>query len=545
LDITTSNRTGDVNLQLWRDTNGNGELDSSEVAAEGTNDISLDGGLVPGDYYLNVKAANAATPYQITALNERGNRAEIENFEPLFPGLDNKGTLDQNDFPDPEDPDNYADAYQLPELPSGLTVELTQASADFDAYLTVVDALTGEVIAENDDIDTEGGNYDARVTFTTDATRQYLVYASSVDAPGLGDYNITANITGTPTTTVPRISRADEELPPAIYTGKGDTARGEAPTKTVNLAYAPLTGGVVEAPYRINGINQTSLGNCASLAAITATFGKIENPAAAATATSTILNSNLQVAGENTYSFKTYDYVTGQEKVQSVNNQVIVTPNTTNLFSNLPAPGIYDAESVDGVSIWGSVAERAYAKQRGIDEKRDGYTVIGNGDMGFITLRRFTGKTTESIDLDAQQTSDHTSFQPVLPTETSIEQTANGGVRFSFRPATAEPINKDALFQRVQTALAEGRYAIAGSPTDSDQRSGNVIPGGHAYSVHNAYVDPNTQNQMIMIRNPWGKDNTKNAIAPEDPYKDINDGFITLTFDNFLKYFDDISITVG
>ncbi|HEY9690465.1 MAG TPA: pre-peptidase C-terminal domain-containing protein, partial [Coleofasciculaceae cyanobacterium] len=113
LDINTANRTGDVNLQLWRDSNGNGQLDPSEVVAEGTNDISLDGGLVPGDYYLNVKATNAATPYQITALNERGNRAEIENFEPLVPGIDNRGTLDQDDLPDPIDPDNYADAYQL------------------------------------------------------------------------------------------------------------------------------------------------------------------------------------------------------------------------------------------------------------------------------------------------------------------------------------------------------------------------------------------------------------------------------------------------
>ena len=51
--------------------------------------------------------------------------------------------------------------------------------------------------------------------------------------------------------------------------------------------------------------------------------------------------------------------------------------------------------------------------------------------------------------------------------------------------------------------------------------------------------------QMIMIRNPWGKDNNEDAIAPEDPYKDAKDGFITLTFDNFLKYFSNISITVG
>lgn len=546
LDITTSNRTSDVDLQLWRDSNGNGELDPSEVVAEGKNDILLDGGLTPGDHYVSVKAASAATPYQITALNERGNRAEIENFEPLLPGIDNKGRLDQNDFPDPGDPDNYADVYQLPDLLSGLTVELTQSSTEFDAYLTVVDALTGEVIAENDDIDTEGGNYDARVTFTTDAARQYLVYASSVDAPGLGAYNITASVTGTPTTTVPRISRTDEELPPPVYTGKGDTARGEAAAKVVNLEYAPLTGGVVEAPYRINGINQTSLGNCAALAAITATFGKIENPAAAATATSAILNSNLQVTGANTYSLKTYDYVTGQEKVQSVNNQVIVKPDSQRLFSNLPAPGLYDPEQANGVAIWGSVAERAYAKQRGIDENRDGYTVIGNGDIGFVPLRRFTGKRTEFINLKPERTEDQTEFQPFLAVETSSETNEKGNIRINnFQPSTDAPIGRNELFQRIQAALDGGRYVIASSPGDATQRSGGLIPGGHAYSVHNAYVDPSTQNQMIMVRNPWGKDNSKNVIAPEDPYKDPSDGFMTLTFDNFLTYFVEVAMTIN
>jgi hypothetical protein len=532
LDINTSNRTGDVNLQLWRDRNGNGQLDPSESVAEGQNDIALDGGLTPGDYYLNVKAASAATSYQITALNERGNRAAAERFKPLLTGIVNKGTLDQNDQPDPADPDNYADVYQLPELASGLTVELTHASSNFDAYLTVVDVLTGEVVAENDDIDTEGGNYDSRVTFTTDATRQYLVYASSVDAPGLGEYNITASITGTPTTTIPRVNRDDAELPPAVYTGKGDSARGEAASKTTQLIYVPLTGGLVEAPYRINGINQQNLGDCATLAAMTATFGKIDNPAAAATAISSILNSNLQVTGDNNYSFTTYDYTTGQAKVQSVNNQVIASPDSQELYANSPASGVTTPDQANGVAIWGSVAERAYAKQRGIDENRDGYTVMGNGDLVSTTLRRITGKAVEYTGLDASSTSNQTSFQPVL----SLENDA---------PATAAPITKAEVFQRIQTAFAEGRYVIAGSPTDAEQRSDGVIVGGHAFSVHNAYIDPNTQKQMIMVRNPWGKDNTKDVVGSDDPYKDANDAFITLTFDNFLKYFDEVAMTLG
>lgn len=197
LDLSTDNRKADLNLTLWSDRNGNDRLDADEIVDRGTNEIQ-DDNINPGTYYVNVTAPGAATPYKISAISEPGSPVDIESYDPLFPGIPTTGTLTQNDDFDPNDEENYADPYLLPELGAGLTVTVTQESEDFDAYLRVVDLLTGEVVVENNDINTSGGDFNARVSFTTEQGGQYVVFASSVDAPGLGDYTLNATVTGTP-----------------------------------------------------------------------------------------------------------------------------------------------------------------------------------------------------------------------------------------------------------------------------------------------------------------------------------------------------------
>ena len=198
LDVFTDYREAAVNLTLWSDRNDNNQLDVDEIVAYETNEMQQDF-IDSGTYYVSVTAAGDPTPYKITGIASFGSRVDIESYNPLFPGIPTTGSLSQNDDFDPNDPDNYADPYLLPELGAGLTVTVTQQSEDFDAYLRVVDLITGEAIAENDDIDTASGNYDAQVSFTTEQGGQYVVYASSVDAPGIGDYTLDATVTGTVT----------------------------------------------------------------------------------------------------------------------------------------------------------------------------------------------------------------------------------------------------------------------------------------------------------------------------------------------------------
>jgi hypothetical protein len=108
----------------------------------------------------------------------------------------------------------------------------------------------------------------------------------------------------------------------------------------------------------------------------------------------------------------------------------------------------------------------------------------------------------------------------------------------------------DEIFKGIQDALNGGRYVVAGTVgggNDSKLLYGGVLQQSHAYSVHNAYEKDGQK--LILLRNPWGVDNrngpNRTAVkAAEDPSKD-NDGFITITFDAFLKNFDDLSLSKG
>ena len=80
------------------------------------------------------------------------------------------------------------------------------------------------MVAENNDINSQGGDFNARVSFATQPGVQYVVYASSVDAPGLGDYTLDATVAGGPIANAVRSASADELLPPPVFLEKGQRA---------------------------------------------------------------------------------------------------------------------------------------------------------------------------------------------------------------------------------------------------------------------------------------------------------------------------------
>ncbi|NJL66531.1 MAG: hypothetical protein HC894_06375 [Microcoleus sp. SM1_3_4] len=394
LDIFTDNQKADVNLTLWSDRNNNNQLDADEIVGRGTNEIQ-ENSIDPGTYYVNVTAPGAATPYEISAISAPGSRVDIESYDPLFPGIPARGTLTQNDDFDPNDLENYADPYLLPELGAGLTVTVTQESDDFDAYLTVVDLLTGEVVVENNDINTNGGDFNARVSFTTQPGVQYVVFASSVDAPGLGDYTLNATVTGTPAANAADSASAGELLPPPVFLEKGERADTGLEKDTLHqLVYAPLTGGLAQ-PIQLPALNQGHFGNCAFIAALAATFGKIEDPGQAASKQSVILNNAITSDGNN-YTLQFYNYLTGEAKKVTTDNQV-VTKKEVLFGATWDSQQSLQPSQASGQPIWASIFERAYAKFRGEETGRNGYDATGNGDIPGIALKRVTGKASENI----------------------------------------------------------------------------------------------------------------------------------------------------
>ncbi|MEG4812273.1 C2 family cysteine protease [Microcoleus sp. F8-D3] len=525
LDLFTDYQNADLNLTLWSDRNSNDRLDADEIVARGTNEIE-ENNINPGTYYVNVTAPGAATPYEIAAISEPGSRVDIEHYDPLFPGIPTTGTLTQNDDFDPNDVENYADPYLLPELGAGLTVTVTQQSDDFDAYLTVVDLLTGEVVVENDDINTSAGDFNAQVSFTTEQGGQYVVFASSVDAPGLGDYTLNATVTGTAVPNPVRSASADTLLPPPVFLEKGERADTGLEKDTLHeLVYAPLTGGLAQ-PIQLSALNQGNFGDCAFLAALAATFGKIEDPSQATSATSAVLNNLIKSDGNN-YTLQFYNYLTGKPGTATVDNQVVTDKDQVfgARWNSQQSPELSQAS---GQPIWASIVERGYAKFRGEEKGGNGYDAIGNGDFAGIVLKRVTGKASEEIVLSPLEDA------PQYPL---IEFSDEGGQKYN-ELGTVTP---DQIFQRIQDTLNQGRYVAAGTVPDAEKRSDNVLVGGHAYSIHNAY-EANGQ-KMLLVRNPWGTDNGKGAKAPEDPSSNTKDGFVAITFDRFLENFAVVSLS--
>jgi hypothetical protein len=525
LDLFTDYQDADLNLTLWSDRNSNNQLDADEIVAQGTNEIQ-ENNIDPGTYYVNVAAPGAATPYEIAAISEPGSRVDTENYDPLFPGIPTTGTLTQNDDFDPNDLENYADPYLLPELGAGLTVTVTQQSDDFDAYLTVVDLLTGEVIVENNDINTSGGDFNAQVSFTTEQGGQYVVLASSVDAPGLGDYTLNATVTGTAVANPIRSASDDDQLPPPIFLEEGGRAdTGLKEDQRHELVYAPLTGGLAQ-PIQLSALNQGSFGDCTFLAALAATFGKIEDPSQATSATSAVLNNLIQSDGNN-YTLQFYNYVTGKPGTVTVDNQV-VTQKDKVFGVKWDTQDSVTSNQASGQPIWASIVERAYAKFRGEETGRNGYDAIGNGDNAGIPLKRLTGKAIEEISWNPSEDT---------PQYSLIEFSDESG-QSSNKVGSITP---DQIFQRIQDTLNQGRYVETGTVEDAEQRSDKVLVGGHAYSVHNAY-EANGE-KMLLLRNPWGTDNQEGAKAPEDPSSNTKDGFVAITFDRFLENFDGVSLS--
>jgi len=437
------------------------------------------------------------------------------------------------------------------------------------------------VVAENDDIDTAGGNFDAQVSFTTAQGGQYVVYASSVDAPGVGDYTLNTSVTGTVTQTSVSSAGASDSIQSVeasnsstsvssadvsnstqsvgASNSSSDSQRPEIPELKVQVAqedgtikekeikttYEPLTGGQVTLT-PINAINQGGFGNCYFIAALAATFGKIEDPSKASNATSSVLSSIIARSNGNNYNIKLYDNI-GAQKTFTVDNQVL-----TNSNNGLTIDGkIYGArwqleyvkptDASSQTPISASLFEVALAMRQG------GYNNMVAGAVG-NALTWITGKDTEYIALTPKTikyTENGEEKEKIVYQQGDVTKIKDQ-TGFSFR-LKAE-IQADEIFKSIQTALEdrEKRYVAAGTRGSNDQKPlyNGVLQEGHAYSVHNAYVDAQGR-QMILLRNPWGKDNDNNPIAKaeEDPSKDFKDGFIAITFDAFLKNFDSLNLT--
>lgn len=193
LDTTTAGAT--AILEVIQDSNGNGVVDEGEVLTDSTASVNSPGNrfgsLNAGTYYLRVAQGSAETNYQLDLLATPGSLVDRE----VFPSIEGNDTIQESlsntDFPNPLRFSSFADDYKLTDVVSGQEVQVSVNSSDFDTYLQVVNAFTGELVVENDDIDLANGNYNSALSFTVEAGTEYMIRVTSFETPGLGDYTLT------------------------------------------------------------------------------------------------------------------------------------------------------------------------------------------------------------------------------------------------------------------------------------------------------------------------------------------------------------------
>ncbi|NEQ44310.1 MAG: S8 family serine peptidase [Leptolyngbya sp. SIOISBB] len=139
---------------------------------------------------------------EINALTQPAINADvltgIEEGEPLLLNPDGaavssdtiRGSLDFSDYFNPTRLYAYKDDYLLTSPVSG-SVQINLDSWQFDAYLQLVDATTGRLLAFDDD-SSSGTN--AQLSFTAQAGEQYLIRATSYWSFEVGGYSLTAQL---------------------------------------------------------------------------------------------------------------------------------------------------------------------------------------------------------------------------------------------------------------------------------------------------------------------------------------------------------------
>lgn len=133
------------------------------------------------DYVIRATtfAAGAQGSYRIST-----NRGSLTPATPLTDNQIVGGTLSLTDFPNPNRIGRFYDGHLLTNLQPGEFI-VVDAIGSFDSFLQLVDANTGNVLAQDDD---GGLGFNAALGFTVEADTDYLVQVTSFGRGETGNY---------------------------------------------------------------------------------------------------------------------------------------------------------------------------------------------------------------------------------------------------------------------------------------------------------------------------------------------------------------------
>ncbi len=111
----------------------------------------------------------------------------IDYVETINPNQTLNGQLAQTDAKNPTQIKKFKDDYLLSWIPPNYKIKVDLLSSEFDTYLEIIDASTGEVLNKNDD-GGEGSN--SQLQFTTKFGRNYLIRVTSFLNKDTGAYSL-------------------------------------------------------------------------------------------------------------------------------------------------------------------------------------------------------------------------------------------------------------------------------------------------------------------------------------------------------------------
>jgi hypothetical protein len=275
-----------------------------------------------------------------------------------------------------------------------------------------------------------------------------------------------------------------------------DEKQADGTTKKVADPYAyekNTRGATLYGPNGVQAsdVRQGAIGDCYLVAALAAVANS--NPKA--------IQDAIKDNRDGTYTVRFYEVGWGGSKSET---KVTVDAD---LPANYGSPAYAKStEKVDGkpnMELWPSLLEKAYAQWKG------SYNAIGHGGVSGDVMEALTGNRSQ------------------------YSRTSGGG---------------DALWDKVKKAAEAKKPMTAGSgdkddPKYKDPKAG--VYGWHAYTVLNAYEKKEGDKTVkyVTLRNPWAvRRRSSDAAAVGDTTNDTAGGVFDLTWDEFRRLYDDVSI---